>query len=54
MTFFDHIHLLYFFTHSLEFIKVLGVTGAAATNAAAALEDADIALSLLQSLVMLI
>ena len=53
MTFFDHIHLLHFFTHSLEFIYVLRVTGAAACGAAA-LEDADVALSLLQSLIVLI
>lgn len=54
MTFFDLVHLLDLFTHSLEFIEVLRVTGAVALNGTAALEDANVTLSLLKSLIMLI
>ena len=56
MTLFDSIHLFHLFTHSLELILVwsLSAEGATATIADIVLENADIALSGLQSLIMLI
>ena len=55
LTILELVHLFHFFAHPLELIGNWSLTaeGVVATNTTAALENADIALSRLQSLIVL-